>query len=158
MEEDDDADDVNSVDHVSDDPYTEEEEGDVEEDGTRSGVGSDVEVGDELDPEVEEEWKEVDQERKKNELPDVFYDWSTKQVHLGVDTTGDIIGSIRTLRQGEPSEQLCFYCRRHQCSVMVGSMKAPTHAAQLSWFARGTAIARGKEHKKAHMTMFGDGM
>ena len=121
-------------------------------DESGSEHGGDGHVGDDLPPAAHAEWRDVVEEHDLDRLPSMHYSFDTRQVRIG-DATGEIVGSIRLLREHAPNPQVAFYCRRHGCSFLKRCTSAPSHAQQLEWFAKGLSLPAGKVHSARHLAM-----
>ena len=134
----------------SDGPGTDQDDNDEPATDHAGNVNSGVEMFAELGlpPDVEAAWAEAEEEASAaHDLP--FFDHRTYQVHDGPNSSAPIIGRIKPVREGTPSECISVYCRRHGCSKMVRVKHMPSQAAILNWFK--ICLDPGPKHKAAHM-------
>jgi len=124
-------------DEVSGDPGTAHESDGDEPDMPPAGMV--------LDVVEEEDWKHAS---SSYALPK--YNIDTKVVTC--PETGRHIGSIKPVREGQPSEAMSVYCKLHQCQPPLRrcAKALPFYKYQL-WFQYGLDLPSGKAGQSAHM-------
>ena len=102
-----------------------------------AGTGGEASDGDGPDP---------DDEASAESEPDVVlpkYDAVSGTVTSSA--TGEKLGRISLIKEKTKGEAVSVYCRRHGCSIMVGSKHAPALLDVLKWYAAGEDITKSRE-------------
>ena len=63
---------------------------------------------------------------------------------------GEKIGSIKPVHENTKKEAVSIYCKRHQCSIMIGIRNCPPHKDLCAWLAEGVYIPKGRAHQSEH--------
>ena len=80
--------------------------------------------------------------------------WSPSDYQVR-DATGNIIGRIKPMRVGAPSEAISVYCRHHGCSVPLRRTANSLSQTQIiQWFADGVQLGKGREFRTKHQNMY----
>lgn len=120
------------------------------------GEVPDAEMG-EMDEALEHAGSDVatdDEETLEEALPIVDM---AGQVRNPKDAS-DVWGRISVVREGQPSEAVSIYCRRHGCSIMKRTKDAIAVERVLQWFLLGQSVPtdRSAAAQNHHKKLFGE--